>query len=32
MPELVGVRLFSQVVNMLLMQEFANALTSLKQL
>ena len=32
MLELVGVRLFSQVVNMLLMQEFANALTSLKQL
>jgi hypothetical protein len=32
MLELVGVRLFSQVVNMLLMQVFANALTSLKQL
>jgi hypothetical protein len=32
MLELVGVRLFSQVVNMLLMQEFPNALTSLKQL
>jgi len=32
MLELVGVCLFSQVVNMLLMQVFAIALTSLKQL
>jgi hypothetical protein len=32
MLEFVGVSLFSQVVNMPFMQEFANALTSLKQL